>query len=537
VTPATQPLDSTPPSFHGSGELSTLVRAYPWHTTPLGPIGGWPSALLDAVSLMLHSPFPFAIYWGESFTLLYNDSYRTLLGTKHPQALGQTGPEVWPEVWDHFGAHVRSALGGTSVSGRGEPFRILTDGRLEQRWFSFGLSPLFQGDQIAGVAVQVVEDTAAQRANEDLFRSREEFRTAMDAAGLGFWHYAPGSRIVITSGRMQKIYGVGETLTVEDSVQLLHPDDRERVVAHFQSVLAGTQSSDIEYRILRAGEQRWIRSKGHAIRPDNAPAHLFAVVEDVTERKLAEIALQQNEKLAAVGRLAASIAHEINNPLEAVTNLLYLAELSTTLEQARGYVQHAEQELRRVSLITNQTLRFHRQSTQPAPAFCHDLITDALSIYTGRLHTNRITVEKRKRAERPVRCLASEIRQVLANLIGNSLDSMPAGGRLLLRSREQHRHRPATATPGSSPTTAAQRHTPQHGLVLTVADTGTGMPLAVQKRALDAFYTTKGNAGTGLGLWISHEIVHRHGGTLRFRSSTTPGRSGTVFTLFLPYDA
>jgi signal transduction histidine kinase len=129
---------------------------------------------------------------------------------------------------------------------------------------------------------------------------------------------------------------------------------------------------------------------------------------------------------------------------------------------------------------------------------------------------NQISVEKRKRATNPVYCFEGEIRQVLGNLIGNAIDSMPTGGRLILRSRD-----------------ATSWNNGVMGVVLTVADTGTGMSKEVQKRIFDAFYTTKGIGGTGLGLWISSEIIAQHHGELSMRSSQIAGMSGTVFSLFL----
>lgn len=171
-----------------------------------------------------------------------------------------------------------------------------------------------------------------------------------------------------------------------------------------------------------------------------------------------------------------------------------------------------------MALITNQTLHFHRQSTKATPAFCYDLIGDSLSMFQGRLLNNHVQVEKRKRAEHPVDCLGGEIRQVLNNLIGNGIDAMPSGGRLLLRSREMTHPRSG-----------------RRGVVVTVADTGSGMSPETQKRLFEAIYSTKGINGSGLGLWISKEIVDRHQGTLSFRSRANPGKSGTVFALFLPF--
>ncbi len=222
-----------------------------------------------------------------------------------------------------------------------------------------------------------------------------------------------------------------------------------------------------------------------------------------------------------MGRLAASIAHEVNNPLESVTNLIYLARASDTLEMCREYLETADRELRRASAITSQTLRFHRQSTDPIEVSSADLIEGVLTIHHGRLLNSHVRLDVRLRAQRPVLCFDGEIRQVLSNLIGNATDAMhPLGGRLLIRSREG-------------------RHwaTGRNGLVITVADTGHGMSAQSIFKAFEAFYTTKGIGGTGLGLWVSQEIVSRHHGQLWLKSSQHEDHRGTAFQLFLPYEA
>ncbi len=241
---------------------------------------------------------------------------------------------------------------------------------------------------------------------------------------------------------------------------------------------------------------------------------------DITKLKHATAAVLQNEKLAAVGRLASSIAHEINNPLESVTNLLYLARRSSSAAVVDEYLGCAERELRRVSAITNQTLRFYKQATKPSPVSCAELFAETLTLYQGRLLNSNIRVEKRTRASRPVVCLEGEIRQVLSNIMGNAIDAMQTrGGRLLLRSRD-----------------AIHWKTGARGLALTIADTGTGMSRDTQAKIFDAFFSTKGIGGTGLGLWISQEIVDRHHGILRVRSSEAERSHGSVFVLFLPFD-
>ena len=243
-------------------------------------------------------------------------------------------------------------------------------------------------------------------------------------------------------------------------------------------------------------------------------------ISDVDQQRRSELALVQNEKLAAVGRLAASISHEINNPLEAVTNLLYLTRNCEGLPtEAKDYLDSANQELGRVSQIVSHTLRFHRQSTKPRAVTAEELLEPTLGIFAGRLANSQVEVAVRHRGHDPVICYEGEIRQVLNNLVGNAVESMRTGGKLTVRSESSRSW--VTGTPG---------------VRILVADKGSGMSPEVIKHIFEAFYTTKGINGTGLGLWISRGIVEKHHGTLRFKSSAVPGRSGTVFSLFLPHD-
>jgi signal transduction histidine kinase len=239
--------------------------------------------------------------------------------------------------------------------------------------------------------------------------------------------------------------------------------------------------------------------------------------QDIKREKQLADALLQNERLATVGRLTTSIAHEIHNPLESVTNLLYLARRSKTTSEVSGYLETAEQELRRASVIASQTLRFSRQNTNPTVVRCDELLRDVLLLQQSRLIGAKITVDTRDLTTVQVLCHEGEVRQILNNLITNAIDAMSEeGGRLVLRSRE---------LPGNG----------RQGALMTVADTGTGMPRRILQKSFEPFFTTKGNNGNGLGLWVSREIAQRHGGSLKAKSSQSPGHHGSVFQLFLPF--
>jgi PAS domain S-box-containing protein len=269
----------------------------------------------------------------------------------------------------------------------------------------------------------------------------------------------------------------------------------------------------------RVGE-RWIRSVGAPILLKGKILGGVAVNTDVTQIQHQEEALRRSEKLAAVGQLASSIAHEINNPLESITNLLYLVRHSQSMEDIQQYARIAQEELARVTEITLQTLRFHRQQSRAVAMDIGELLHAVMALYTGRLLVRNVSVELKLMDVPKVICLEGEIRQVVNNLVRNALDAMSVeGGRLLVRlHRECH--------PRSQ----------RLGVRLTVADTGEGISPDIRAHLFEPFQTTKEQTGTGLGLWVSKGIVEKHGGRIRMRSNREEPH-GTVFAVWLPVDS
>jgi PAS domain S-box-containing protein len=392
-------------------------------------------------------------------------------------------------------------------------------------WVQVNVRPSRDGIVIffRDVTEEKLAANALRETTEALKASEEELRWTIELSAQIPWTADVEGRILDFSDNWLTLTG----LTREDALrdgwsQVPHPDDRPRMAKAWRHALLTGEPYNMEHRIRTAsGQYRWMRfsalprhDKGGSI------VKWYGTAEDIEERKRAEQALMQSEKLAAVGRLASSIAHEINNPLEAVTNLIYLARQKALLPEVLEYLESAERELRRVSAIANQTLRFHRQSTHPQSVDCDELIGSVLSIFQGRFLNANISVERRNRVSASVKCFEGEIRQVLSNLVANAIDAMqPHGGRLLVRCRE-----------------ATNWKTGRRGVAFTVADTGSGMDQQTMQRIFDAFFTTKDISGTGLGLWISKDIVDRHGGELRVRSSQRHPGCGTVFVLFLPLD-
>jgi PAS domain S-box-containing protein len=356
----------------------------------------------------------------------------------------------------------------------------------------------------------------------ELLRARREFEEIAEIVRRsvdGIVRFSPEGAIESWNEGAGQIFGYSVEESKGKMFDSLFPPEEAQVIVESIGQLKG--GSEVYRETLAVHRDGRLIDVSISLTPFmEAPGTLVgfsAIVRDITNRKKSEKALLQNEKLAAVGRLASSVAHEINNPLEAVTNLLYLCRRSTDIEQIHTMLDTAEEELRRVSNIASQTLRFHRQSSKPQTITCSDLFSTVLSMYQGRLRNSGIVVEKRKRAGQPLVGYEGDLRQVLNNLIGNAIDAMPSGGRLLVRSRN-----------------AVDWQSGQAGIALTVADTGFGIASEQMAKIFEAFFTTKGIGGTGLGLWISREIINRHRGHLRIRSSQRSGSKGTVATIFLP---
>ena len=262
-----------------------------------------------------------------------------------------------------------------------------------------------------------------------------------------------------------------------------------------------------------APQARWVAV---SVSPVGSGIAIF--FRDVTERRQREAALHKTEKLAAVGRLASSISHEINNPLESVVNLLYLIEHSkSSIDEMKHYAALATTELARVSHTVTQTLKFHRQATDATENRMAEVLDSVVSLFQGRMATRQIAVHRDYAEHDEVVCFAGDLRQVFANLIANALDAITGAGQLTLRTRRSRNWK-----------------TGHPGVRVLIADNGCGMSPETQQGLFEPFFTTKPATGTGLGLWVSEEIIRNHQGTIRLRSSQNPTRAGTTFAVFFP---
>lgn len=380
------------------------------------------------------------------------------------------------------------------------------------------------------LAVVMIEKRQVQAAlqrqtQRSLATASQRLQLAQQAANIGAWEWNFRTGLVSWSEELEQIHGFppgGFDGQYETWLATVHPDDRELVQNEVLAAVQEKRPYDVEYRSVRPdGTIYWTAARGRVLFDEvGEPERLIGICMDINARKLAEQALRNSEKLAATGRLAATMAHEINNPLEAVTNLLFLARSDATVgDEARHYLTMADEELRRVGHIARRTLSFYRDSASPAALDIAQALEDVLGLFHSKLESKHIQVIRKYRGPATVLCNGAEIRQVLSNIVLNAIDACPDGGRLHVRVS------PAGEDAGRS------------GVRICVADNGCGIRPQDRGKLFEPFFTTKKDVGTGLGLWISRGIVLKHGGSIRLRSSVLPGRSGTALRVFLPHSA
>ena len=241
------------------------------------------------------------------------------------------------------------------------------------------------------------------------------------------------------------------------------------------------------------------------------------IARDISDRKRVEQLLIQSEKLAATGRMAAAIAHEINNPLESLINVIFLArQHSAPDSRVTQLLLTAEQALERVSHIARQTLGYYKDTGAPSTVHIHELIQNVLTVYNSKMMSSDIAVDSRFNDLQKISVSKGEMLQVFSNVVANSIDSMKQGGVLTI-------------------TTRNVLSSPQEGIEIVVGDTGVGIDQQNLPRVFEPFFTTKGILGTGIGLWVAKQLVSRRGGQISIASSATTGSSGTTVTIFIPF--
>jgi PAS domain S-box-containing protein len=361
-----------------------------------------------------------------------------------------------------------------------------------------------------------------KRVQEMLERGKESMKLAQEYVGIGIWEWDLETGELVWSDEIRRLHGIEVEKfdgRYESWMESVFVEDRQQVHKSITDALATNGEYEVQYRVVLADKSvHWLEARGRTILIGDTPVRMLGVAMDVTSRKAAEEKLRQSEKLAATGRLAASIAHEINNPLASVMNALYILRTSAKVpDPALVFVRTAEEELARVVHITKQTLGFYREISSPVMSSVPQLFEEVLTAYDSRLEQGHITVHKEFADVGQLAAFPSELRQVFSNLVLNAIEASSPSGSIYIRVRQAHNEDGLA------------------GIRTTVADNGCGIAKENMSRIFEPFFTTKESKGTGLGLWVSQGIVQKHQGRLRVRSRTDDANHGTCCTVFLPF--
>jgi PAS domain S-box-containing protein len=427
-----------------------------------------------------------------------------------PERAEKWAARVWPEDW--LKVRQLMELGGQSGSMEFE-YRYLHPA-LGLRWL-YCKGSRFNGEpRMFGIVQDVTTRKAAEEASQKLVaivESSDDAIISKDLKGtVTSWNPAAERMFGYTAKEM-----VGRPITT-----IIPPELRDDESGILATIARGERVNHFEtIRVCKNGERIEVSLTVSPVK-DEAGRIVGAakIARDITERKKAERTLLMSERLAAVGRLAATVAHEINNPLEAVTNLVYLAKTASASSDVVNYLANAEEQLASISHLSRQTLGFYRESAGARRVRPAQVVDSIVTVFASKARNKGVQLRTEIVDDLEIFAVPGEVRQVLANLVSNSIDAIQGHGQI--RIRVSRAWKPAKA---SDP-----------GIRITVADTGSGIPNETLAHVFEPFFTTKRDVGTGLGLWVCKNIVETYRGTIRGRSATTPGKSGTVFTVFLP---
>ena len=413
---------------------------------------------------------------------------------------------------------LRSAISVLSALGLQE-----LRGRLTEIQASLACASAMESQRLAQSLSEVNDRLASTlqhtlQLSEELHRQQERLELARRISGIGFWEYDSGRQVLSLSEQAAKIFGFGEAkreLPLASLLERVDAVDRSAVQTAYFTTIESHSEHTIQFRLRdSSGRVFWIENRGTLIRPSETTANvtIIGLSLDITQRIKTEESLLRSEKLVAAGRLAASIAHEINNPLEGLGNLIYLARVEANSNTRQQYLNDAERELSRISAVARQTLSFYRDVNRPVT---FDLCEEVRQIVEVLGHQTQSPANKVQLClptrPAPVHGWPGEIKQVVTNLILNSFKASQPGGFIGVRVRSR-----------------GDTH------ILLVADRGHGIAAENLASIFEPFFSTQREGGNGLGLWVTKQIVEKHGGAIRVRSSTTPEHHGAVFRILLP---
>ena len=404
-----------------------------------------------------------------------------------------------------FLQEIKTKLGEVQAS-------VARNAAMEVRKMAYALSDVH--DRLA------TEFQRSRQLSDEVSRQHERLDLARRVSGVGEWQYDPATETVAVSAQAAAVFGFESGAAEQPLAAVLgkvYAEDFPQASATF-SIASWQTPSEIDrntqFRISAPdGSTRWIENRSVTFRADEAsPATVIGISLDVTNRVLTGETLLRSERLAAAGRLAASIAHEINNPLEGLMNLIFIARQEEDIDTIRGLLAEADGEASRVASVARQSLAFYRDVNRPVRFDLRTTVEELIGLHASQASKHKVALKMRfPEGATEVEGWPGEMKQVISNLLINAMHASGASTEIWTR---LHR--------GS----AAHR--------LVIADEGHGIPTEITKRIFEPFFSTRKESGTGLGLWVTRQIVEKHGGTIRLRTSTRGDRHGTLFMITLP---
>ena len=545
-----QHIDSKTAFLTGGGATAELIARHDWSPS-LGPIESWPQSLKTTVGLLLHSPVPLVLLWGEDGIMIYNDAYSVFAGNRHPRLLGSKVLEGWPEAAELNTLVMKTGLAGKTLSYKDREISLNRRGTFEPCWLDLDYSPVIdESGEPGGVIAVVVETTERVRAERKAAAEREALRQlnaelesrviAHSLARGRTWQLSPDILGVLNADgyfetsnpAWQMILGWSEReIATTRFFDFIHPDDQARTQdAWVAAMERGEPALRFENRYRhKDGGYRWL---SWVAVPDGGK--IYCNARDVTAEKdqeaellQAQDALRQAQKMEAVGQLTGGIAHDFNNLLQGITGALDRVQHRISggrPAEAERFVKAAMEAASRAASLTHRLLAFSRRQTlDPRPVDPNRLIAGMEDLINRTMGPN-VSVEVVGAAGAwPIRVDPSQLENSLLNLCINARDAMPDGGKLTIE----------TANKWLDDRAARERElTPGQYVSLCVTDTGTGMTPEVIARAFYPFFTTKPlGHGTGLGLSMIYGFVRQSGGQVRIYSEIG---KGTTMCLYFP---
>ena len=465
----------------------------------------------------------------EKHEMAWSDEFKELLDLPREISPDEKGDRdlVHPEDRDRIYRQVEEAAASSTEQVRLEYRVVRPDGQIFwiQSRGSISCDSFGKPKSILGISMDVThsheaentlrrtEHEAAKRINEvaAIVQSSDDAILSKDLTG----------RIMSWNPAASRIFGYSQEEIVGKSILLLIPEElrsEEKII--LDKIRSGESVDHFEtVRITKSGERLNVSLSISPVRDEKGIIiGASKTLRDITGKKRLEASLLQAEKIAAAGRMAATIAHEVNNPLEAITNLIFLAKIhANEPDSVKSFLEQAESELIRVSHIARQTLGFYRENASAASVSPSELAAQTVRVYEPKCREAGISIERNLNSTRSVVLRSGEILQVISNIIANAIHAMPSGGTLSISTEDVD-------------------HPARSGVCIAVQDNGIGIPAAQLPKIFDAFYSTRVGIGTGIGLFVAKQFVMGHGGNIDVRSSVEPASHGTRMSIFLPFE-